>query len=223
MLTVGFGDIAASNYKEAMCLIFIETVSCIVLAYNVNCVGELIMNIRSKDDEKKKQIKLFKKITESTEISNELNWKITNYIEESINLKKNFNFDEEYKFIGNLPKYLKYDFLKQTHKTVFNNLPFFRFMMEKTIYNLAEKIEMLMSHPEEIIRNKTEDFNLWIMRSGEVGLVCSRGGSDLNNQIMDKIVMENNAQPFVLSLNFITKQQLPYEFKSLEYSSFYFM
>jgi hypothetical protein len=137
MLTVGFGDIAASNYKEAICLIFIETVSCIVLAYNVNCVGELIMNIRSKDDEKKKQIKLFKKITESSEISNELNWKITNYIEESINLKKNFNFDEEYKFIGNLPKYLKYDFLKQTHKTVFNNLPFFRFMMEKTIYSIA--------------------------------------------------------------------------------------
>lgn len=66
MLTVGFGDIAASNYKEAMCLVFIETFSCIVLAYNVNCVGELIMNIRSKDEEKKKQIKLFKKITEST-------------------------------------------------------------------------------------------------------------------------------------------------------------
>lgn len=61
------------------------------------------------------------------------------------------------------------------------------------------------------------------MRSGEVGLVCSRGGSDLNNQIVDKIVLENNAQPFVLSLNFITKQQLAYEFKSLEYSSFYFM
>lgn len=52
------------------------------------------------------------------------------------------------KFIANLPKYLKYDFLKETNKTVFNQIPFFRFMMEKTVYNLAEKIEMLMSHPE---------------------------------------------------------------------------
>jgi len=43
---------------------------------------------------------------------------------------------------------LKYDFLKETNKSVFNQLPFFQFMMEKTIYNLAEKIEMLMSHPE---------------------------------------------------------------------------
>ena len=94
MLTVGFGDIAASHYKEALCLIFIETVSCVVLAYNVSCVGDLIMNLKSKDHEKKNQIKLFNKITESNPVSTELNWKITNFIEESINLKKNFNYEE---------------------------------------------------------------------------------------------------------------------------------
>jgi hypothetical protein len=80
MLTVGFGDIAATNFKEALCLIFIETFSCIVLAYNVSCVGDLIMNIKAKDNEKKDQIKLFRKITESSPVSSELNWKITNYI-----------------------------------------------------------------------------------------------------------------------------------------------
>lgn len=93
MLTVGFGDISATNYKEALCLIFIETVSCVVLAYNVSCVGDLIMNIKEKDWEKKNQIKIFRKITESNPVSDELNWKITNFIEESINLKKNFNYE----------------------------------------------------------------------------------------------------------------------------------
>ena len=39
---------------------------------------------------------------------------------------------------------------------------------------------MLMSHPEEIIRNKDDDFNLWILRSGEVGLTHLRRGSDIN-------------------------------------------
>lgn len=47
MLTVGFGDIVAVNSKEAICLIFIETFSCIVMAYNINCMGEIINNIRS--------------------------------------------------------------------------------------------------------------------------------------------------------------------------------
>jgi len=38
MLTVGFGDVSATSYKEALCLIFIETISCVVLAYNVSRV-----------------------------------------------------------------------------------------------------------------------------------------------------------------------------------------
>ena len=42
MLTVGFGDINAANYKEAICLIFIETISCLTLAYNISCIGALL-------------------------------------------------------------------------------------------------------------------------------------------------------------------------------------
>ncbi len=46
MLTVGFGDIVATNYQEALCLIFIETFSCMALAYNINCVGGILQRIR---------------------------------------------------------------------------------------------------------------------------------------------------------------------------------
>ena len=47
MLTVGFGDIVPKNSAEALSLIFIETMSCIVLAYNINRVGIVIQKIRS--------------------------------------------------------------------------------------------------------------------------------------------------------------------------------
>lgn len=46
MLTVGFGDLSATNYLEAIVLIFIETFSCITLAYNISYVGALIGSIR---------------------------------------------------------------------------------------------------------------------------------------------------------------------------------
>lgn len=62
MLTVGFGDIVASTYQEAICLVFIETVSCLALAYNINCVGALISNIRAQDIEKSRNFKVFKKL-----------------------------------------------------------------------------------------------------------------------------------------------------------------
>ena len=47
MLTVGFGDISATNANEALILIFIETLSCIVLAYNINSIGIIIQKITS--------------------------------------------------------------------------------------------------------------------------------------------------------------------------------
>lgn len=69
MLTIGFGDIVPVCYQEALCMIFIETVSCIVLAYNINCVGSLIANIRSQDIVKSKNMKIFKKLADKNEIS----------------------------------------------------------------------------------------------------------------------------------------------------------
>lgn len=47
MLTVGFGDITPVCTREALTLIFIETLSCVVLAYNINCVGQIIRKIHS--------------------------------------------------------------------------------------------------------------------------------------------------------------------------------
>lgn len=52
MLTVGFGDLSATNHNEALCLIFIEIFSVMCLAYNINWIGTLISNIRSQDLEK---------------------------------------------------------------------------------------------------------------------------------------------------------------------------
>lgn len=59
MLTVGFGDISANNYYEAILLIFIQTFSCITLAYNINCVGALISSIRREQQDKNSKLKTF--------------------------------------------------------------------------------------------------------------------------------------------------------------------
>ena len=80
MLSVGFGDLSASNTQEALCLIFIETFSCIALAYNVNCVGSLIDNIRAKDIEKNKKIKILNQLSDRSNISQQLFWKVYNYL-----------------------------------------------------------------------------------------------------------------------------------------------
>lgn len=72
MLTVGFGDFVATNEFEAICLIFIEMISCISLSYNINCVGGLISNLRSQSEEKNKNLKTFNLMSKSSNLSIEL-------------------------------------------------------------------------------------------------------------------------------------------------------
>lgn len=91
MLTVGFGDIAAANHKEALCIILIETLSCLIMAYNVNKVGSILTNIRQEDQNRSKKFKIFRKLADQNAVSEELTFKINNYIEEHSNIKKKFN------------------------------------------------------------------------------------------------------------------------------------
>lgn len=70
-----------------------------MLAYNINCVGSLISNIRAQDVEKNKKYKIFRGLAQKNHISNDLSLKIGNYLEESSNIKKKFNIEEEHKFL----------------------------------------------------------------------------------------------------------------------------
>lgn len=72
MLTVGFGDLAATTSNEALILTLVEMISCIALAYNINCVGNLINNIRSQDLEKSKNFKIFRKLARKNDVTEDL-------------------------------------------------------------------------------------------------------------------------------------------------------
>lgn len=87
MLTVGFGDITATNYYEAIVLVFIETVSCITLAYNINYVGALIGSIRKSDEEKKRKLKILHRMCKQNFVTPEMESKVSNFIEESHHIK----------------------------------------------------------------------------------------------------------------------------------------
>jgi hypothetical protein len=46
--------------------------SCITLAYNINCVGNLINNIRQQGNEKNKNLKIFRQMSKKNRIDYEL-------------------------------------------------------------------------------------------------------------------------------------------------------
>lgn len=74
-----------------------------MLAYNINCVGNLISNIRQQDIEKNKNLKILRRLAKNNDITSELQLRVTNYLDESDKMKKKFGFDAEKEFVSNLP------------------------------------------------------------------------------------------------------------------------
>ena len=107
MLTVGFGDLSATTDNEALCLIFVEVFAVLCLAYNISLIGTLISNIRDKDIEKGRKFKTFKQLSDKYDLDPELRWRIANYIEESVNIHKKFNIEEEKALVESLPSNMK--------------------------------------------------------------------------------------------------------------------
>lgn len=75
-------------------MVFIETFSCMAFAYNINCIGGIIQQIIAKDAERSQKSKIFTKLNNKNKLSEEIFWKISNYIEETALLRKNFNYEE---------------------------------------------------------------------------------------------------------------------------------
>jgi hypothetical protein len=77
--------------------------------------------------------------------------------------------------------------------------------LDRTLYNFAEHLEIRITHPQQIIRNVDDDFNLMILKKGEIGYACKKTGCDFNDEIVDFIKISAGEVPFLTSLDFISK------------------
>ena len=115
MFTVGFGDISAVTSVEAASMIFIETTSCIVLAYNISKVGGIIKAIKSYDEDKEHNIKTFARMKEKNPLSPELRRKMRIFISESIDMRRDHNIEEEERLLASLPDSILGNYRKETN------------------------------------------------------------------------------------------------------------
>lgn len=172
----------------------------ICLAYNINWLGTLISNIRAQDREKSRNMKMFKQLSDKYELPEDLEWRINNYIEESVNIRKKFNLEEENAFISILPVNLRKDYLQESNRSIFHELTFFGNLVDRTLVSFAEKIEMHISHPEQTLRHINDDYNLFILRQGEIGYVTKRRNCKFNDMIIDRLKVQSNQKPSLLGL-----------------------
>lgn len=83
---------------------------------------------------------------------------------------------------------------------------------------------MSISHPQQILRRLDDEFNLLILRQGEVGFTSKRRNCNFNDFVIDRVKIKDSSEsskPFLLGLEFMTRRRPIYEVKSLEYSVIY--
>ena len=107
--------------------------------------------------------------------------KISNYIEECSNIKKKFSIEEDSAFVSSLPSAIKTSFLRESNKKIFDKLPFFKNLTESAMLNLAERIEMCITHPDQVISKKDDKASILILKQGCVAFCPKISGSNFNN------------------------------------------
>jgi len=92
MMTVGFGDITAVTYKEAICIGLLEIFSVLVLAYNINFVGNVVSAMMEPKKVLARKLGILHRMTQNNPISLELKGKIQNYLIYEIEMKDQFEY-----------------------------------------------------------------------------------------------------------------------------------
>ena len=72
-----------------------------------------------------------------------------------------------------------------------------------------------------MLRRIDDDYNLLILREGEIAYTVKRRNCNFNNMAIDKVKIQNIDKPFILGLEFLTRFRPMYEIKSMEYSVIY--
>ena len=157
-------------------MIFISMMGCILFTYNINSVGQILNNINSGESEKETNIKVFMRMKEREPLSLHAKSRIINYINESSDMKRKYNVEEEERLKSSLPEALLEEFHREINHKMFESLPFFKHVSSKTLGELAFKLERKLAHPEQIVLCQGKVPDVAILSSGEVNLNMYRPG-----------------------------------------------
>ena len=104
-------------------MIFISMMGCILFTYNINSVGQILNNINSGESEKETNIKVFMRMKEREPLSLHAKSRIINYINESSEMKRKYNVEEEERLKSSLPEALLEEFHREINHKMFESLP----------------------------------------------------------------------------------------------------
>lgn len=221
MLTVGFGDLAATNTQEAFCLTFIELLSCMALSYNINCLGNILSNLRMRNLERQSNLKTFNSMAKISEISEELENRVNNFIEGSTLIREEFNFHEQDRLLESIPRELRTEYLREANLRIFNHLQILRDFTMKSKKLIAEAIVKKVAHPLELLVKRDDNLRLLILKKGEVAFCIRNHNQRSSSVVLNTLRVDSKEAPRLVSIGFVRPRASLHDIRSQSYSILY--
>ncbi|CAD8107715.1 unnamed protein product [Paramecium primaurelia] len=177
MVTVGYGDITASNPIEIVFSNFTMFISSFVFAYSMNSIGIIIKNLY---DERNlcKQLILINAYMKNNLVDDSISNRVRNYLKNQVDHESKNNQMEAQQIIDNLPHGLRDDIYTNIKTRILQNMKLLvNNFSKQTQYQIIHKLEQINFIPNDVIYDPETlniDQYLYYLDQGTVSLVEQR-------------------------------------------------
>ncbi|KAL4466922.1 hypothetical protein ABPG74_010519 [Tetrahymena malaccensis] len=169
MITLGYGDIVPKNQQEKLFVILITQISCILFAYTMNSIGEILKEMGKKQQLFKQQMSLIDTYMRKRGLNQLTQVKVRKYFE-YLNKESMEDNEQSSQLISNLPQSLKEEVYSDVYGRVLNQKKIFNLHFSpQFLKELSLVIRERRLGPEEVLfKEKERSDSIFFVMKGKV-------------------------------------------------------
>ncbi|CAD8202513.1 unnamed protein product [Paramecium pentaurelia] len=171
MISVGYGDVTPMNFWEVFVTIITQFISCIVFAYSVNAIWEMIYSQNENKQKFQKYVNAIQRFMVEQNVDRKLKARIEAYLFHLWQTEKARDHELEQAMILKLAPALREELIYQTLGKMLKQNNFFSCFSQDLLMELAQEIQQQYYSQEENIfieNEETNDFPLYFLDKGQV-------------------------------------------------------
>ncbi|CAK66420.1 unnamed protein product (macronuclear) [Paramecium tetraurelia] len=171
MISVGYGDVTPMNFWEVFVTVITQFISCIVFAYSVNAIWEMIYSQNESKQKFQKYVNAIQRFMVEHNVDRKLKARIDAYLVHLWQTEKARDHELEQAMILKLAPALREELIYQTLGKMLTHSNFFSCFSQDFLMELAQQIQQQYYAQEENIflqEEETDDFPLYFLDKGQV-------------------------------------------------------
>ncbi|EAR94836.3 cation channel family protein (macronuclear) [Tetrahymena thermophila SB210] len=191
MTTVGYGDITATNYTEALYISIITIIFSCVFAFSINNIGQILHDFKASSQNLKNHIQIIEKYLKRKNVNIQLKTRVVQYLfylEDQVNSRL---LKEEEQVLSILSTKLREEIILEANSQIIKKFDIFKCFSQQTINKLVFLMkEIIVSPGETIFLEGDLDDSVYLILNGQIEIFIS--GNQNNSQTKILKDLSNN-------------------------------